>query len=97
MSTRTMQNSATAAVIDECSSWIERGLILAARAIAAARARQDRKAQRRHLGRLSQARLRDIGLDDPQRQRQLLGAYLDAEGDGLDERRGRILDARWSR
>ena len=77
MSAQTLQQTTPAIVIDECSSWIERILVRAAQAVADGRARRARRTQLRTLSGLSSARLRDIGLDDPQVQKELYGAYFD--------------------
>ena len=92
MNTHTLQRNTPVIVLDECSSWIERGLVHAARAIAEHRARRARKLQLNKLASLSTNRLRDIGLDDPQAQLQYFGAYfVDTRGHPEDFRNRNLV------
>jgi len=91
MTTQDIQKPALAAVHDECSSWIEQILDRATRIIAVGRNRLARQAQLRHLSKLSPRHLSDIGLDDPQVQKHLFDAYIEAEGENLESLRNRFL------
>ncbi len=90
MSTQTLQYDSSAIVIDECSSLIERILVRAARTVAAQRIRRAQRAQLQTLGELSAAQLCDIGLDDPQVQRAMYGAYIDSGREDLESLRNRM-------
>ena len=90
MTTQYLQKSTHAAVLDECSSWIERILVSAVVTIAAGRNRRARQMQLSRLGKLSPRQLRDIGLDDPQVQMRLFGAYIESEGEFLESLRNRF-------
>ena len=94
MNTRTLQRTAPAIVIDECSSWIERVLLRAARAVAEHRARKVRRAQLNLLAGLSTARLRDIGLDDPRVQEKVLGSTIVGRYEDLEDLRNLNLARR---
>ena len=90
MTTQYLQKYTHAAVLDECSSWIERILVRAVVTIAAVRNRWAQQAQLRHLSKLSLRQLRDIGLDDPQVQMRLFGAYIESESENLESLRNRF-------
>ena len=94
MTTQTLPKQAHIVVLDECSSWIERILVRAAKFIANRRSERARKAQHKMFARLSTAQLADIGLDDPQVQIRLFDAYLDSEGESLDSLYHRNLVSR---
>ena len=84
MTIQYVQNTNHAAVLDECSSWIERALVGAAETIAAMRKGSARHAQLSHLGKLSPRQLSDIGLDDPQVQMRMFDAYIESKSDYLE-------------
>ncbi len=85
-----MQKSTQTAVLNECSSWIERIQVRAAETIAAVRNGRARQADLGHLSKLSPQQLSDIGLDDPQVQMRLFGAYIESESNDLERLRKRF-------
>ena len=84
MTTQYMQKNTQAAVIDECSSWLERVLARAAETIAVVRNLRARQVQLDRLGKLSARQLGDIGLDDPQVQMQLFDARIESGSEHLE-------------
>jgi uncharacterized protein YjiS (DUF1127 family) len=90
MTTQYLQKSTQTAVLNECSSWIERIQVRAAETIAAVRNGRARQADLGHLSKLSPRQLSDIGLDDPQVQMRLFGAYIESESDDLESLRKRF-------
>ena len=90
MTTQYLQKPNHAAVIDECSSWIERTLIGAAATFAAIRKGSARHAQLGRLGKLSPRQLNDIGLDDPQVQMRMFDAHIEPESDYLESLRNQF-------
>ncbi len=90
MTTQYLQKPTQTAVLDECSSWIERILVRATETIAAVRNGRARQAQLGHLSKLSLRQLSDIGLDDPQVQMCLFNAYIESESENLESLRNRF-------
>ena len=90
MTTQYMQKSTQAAVLNECSSWLERILVRATEAIAAVRIGRARQTQLGRLGKLSPRQLSDIGLDDPQLQMRLFDAHIESESGNLESLRNRL-------
>ncbi len=90
MTTQYLQKSTHAAILDECNSWIERILVRAVVTIAAVRNRRAQQAQLGYLGKLSPRQLSDIGLEDPQVQMRLFGAYIESESENLESLRNRF-------
>jgi len=90
MTTQYLQKSNHAAVLDECSSWIERILLRAVETIVAGRNRRIRQAQLGQLGKLSPRQLSDIGLDDPQVQIRLFDAHIESDSEYLENLRNRF-------
>ena len=90
MTTQYLQKSTQTAVLNECSSWIERIQVRAAETIAAVRNGRARQTDLGHLSKLSPRQLSDIGLDDPQVQMRLFGAYIESEGEFLESLRNRF-------
>jgi hypothetical protein len=90
MTTQYLQKPNHAAVIDECSSWIERTLISAAETIAAIRKSSTRHSHLGHLGKLSPRQLSDIGLDDPRVQMRMFDAHIIPESDHLESLRNQF-------
>ena len=90
MTTQYLQKSNHAGVIDECSSWIERILVVATETFSAMRNSSARHAQLRHLGKLSSRQLSDIGLDDPQVQMTMLDDHIKPENDYLESLRNQF-------
>ncbi len=90
MTTQYLQKSTQTAVLNECSSWIERIQVRVAETIAAVRNDRARQAHLRHLSKLSPRQLSDIGLDDPQVQMRLFGAYIESESNDLESLRKRF-------
>jgi hypothetical protein len=84
MTIQYLQKTTHAAVLDECSSWIERTLVGAAETVAAMRKSSARHAQFGHLSKLSPRQLSDIGLDDPQVQMRMFDAYIESKSDYLE-------------
>jgi uncharacterized protein YjiS (DUF1127 family) len=87
MTTQYLQKPTQTAVLDECSSWIERILVRAAETIAAVRNVRARQTKLGNLGKLSPRQLSDIGLDDPQVQIRLFDAHIESESESLDSLR----------
>ena len=90
MTTQYLQKSTQAAVLNECSSWLERILVRATEAIAVVRNGRARQTQLRRLGKLSPSQLSDIGLDDPQVQIRLFDAHIESESGKLESLRNRF-------
>ncbi len=94
MRTQYLQKSTQTAVLDECSSWIERIRVYAAKTIAAVYNGRTRQAQLFGLRKLSQRQLRDVGLDDPQVQICLFDARIESQSESLENLRNQ-LQVRW--
>jgi hypothetical protein len=90
MTTQYLQKPTHAAVLDECSSWIERILFRLADTVAAVRNGKARQAQLDQLGKLSARELSDIGLDDPQVQMRLFNAHIESGREHLESLRNRF-------
>lgn len=90
MTTQYLQKATHDAVLDECSSWLERILVRVAETFAAARNGRARQSQLRQLGKLSARQLSDIGLDDPQVQLKLFNAQIESERENLKSLRNRF-------
>jgi len=90
MTTQYLQKTNHAAVLDECSSWIERIRAHAADTIAAVQYGATRQAQLSQLGKLSQRQLSDIGLDDSQLQIRLFDAHIESGRENLESLHNRF-------
>lgn len=84
MTTQCLQKITNQAALYACSSWIERIFFHVIKIIADERYRKVQKQQLSRLGGFSLHLLKDIGLDNPEVQKRIYGAYIEPESKFLE-------------